>query len=303
MVSKTSPRTVLVGGATGHQGGAVVNELLARGHKAVAYVRSADSLKAQALANRGITLVEGDLADVKTLTKAMAGVDAVFSITVPFGESGIEGEIAQGKALADAAAQQRKHLVYSSVAGANVADKSVGHVNSKQVIEEYINSKDVTHTILGPVYLMENLLNFDFNQLRRDVYALPLSPGRKIDQTTVLDIASLAVYAIENPDEMIGQRVDLASDSVSGQEIVDVLTEVLGRTITYYQMPIEQVRQFAGDEVATMFQKFEEAPYHIDLQALHSRYPEVQWHSFAEWAKTLDWDKLLPKSQPSRSSS
>jgi len=45
---------------------------------------------------------------------------------------------------------------------------------------------------------------------------MPLSAGKRLDQTTVLDIAALAVYSFEHPSELAGQRIDLASDSLSG---------------------------------------------------------------------------------------
>ncbi|WP_425567748.1 hypothetical protein [Nonomuraea dietziae] len=45
----------------------------------------------------------GDLADREALTKAAKGLDAIFGLTIPFGENGAAEEIAQGRALADAA--------------------------------------------------------------------------------------------------------------------------------------------------------------------------------------------------------
>ena len=49
--------TVVVTGATGQQGGAVVKNLLERGHEVRAVTRSTDSAKARELANAGVTLV------------------------------------------------------------------------------------------------------------------------------------------------------------------------------------------------------------------------------------------------------
>ncbi|MEU8147234.1 hypothetical protein [Nonomuraea sp. NPDC048901] len=40
----------------------------------------------------------------------------------------------------------------------------------------------------------------------------------EVAQVTVLDIAGMAVYAIEHPAELVGERVDLASDRVTGEE-------------------------------------------------------------------------------------
>ncbi len=296
-MAEAKKRTVLVGGATGKQGGAVVDKLLAHGHKVIAYVQpgSKDSPKAQALVKRGVTLAMGDLSDAASLGQAASAADAIFSITVPFGPKGKAGEVEQGKALVDVAAEQGKYFVYSSIAGVfrQSNDPKVVHANSKREIEEYLTASKAPHTVIAPTYLMENTLNVGFNGLKRDIFALPLSPQRRIDQTTVLDMAGMAVYALENRDAMMSKRVEIASESVTGQQIAEVFSKLLGRHIPYVQLPIEQVRQMASEEIATMFQRFEDHPYYLEITQLHATYPEVQWHTFEQWAQTVDWKKLL----------
>jgi uncharacterized protein YbjT (DUF2867 family) len=109
----------------------------------------------------------------------------------------------------------------------------------------------------------------------------------------VLDIAALTVYAFEHPGELAGQRIDLASDSLTGAEMAGILTQVLGKTIPYQQLPIDLVRQRASNEIATMFERFEANQDYVDITRLHSRFPDIAWHDFASWAKTVDWQHLL----------
>lgn len=290
-----TPRTVLVGAATGKQGNAVANLLVEHGHNVIAYVRDGMSEKAKALELKGVKLTIGDLGDAKALAEAARGVDAIFSVTIPFGTDGLEEEIVQGKALADAAASSGAHLVYSSVAGADnmSGDAAIEHVNSKQVIEAYIKAKGIDYTIVAPFYIMENLLNFDFNQLKDGTYASPLSIDRKLDQVTVLDIAAMAVFAIEHPDRMLGQRVEVASASISGEEIVAALSKELRLTVGYYKIPMAQIRSYAGDEIADMFEEFEKGSYYTDIPALHAQYPQIKWHTLKDWVQTIDWKTLL----------
>ena len=61
---------VVVTGATGNQGGAVVKGLLERGHAVRAVTRDTDSAKARELAKAGVTLVRASLEDTAALTKA-----------------------------------------------------------------------------------------------------------------------------------------------------------------------------------------------------------------------------------------
>lgn len=285
---------VLVVGATGRQGGATADLLLERAHEVTAYVRSPESPAAQALSARGARLAAGDLADPEALAKAVAGVDAVFGLSVPFGKGGKDEEVAQGRLLVDTAARSGVHLVHSSVRGGDrTEDSDIEHADSKQQIEAYLRGRDVRATVLGPVYFIENVLDLGFSRLGDGVLANPLSPGKKLDQVTVLDIAGMAVHAIENPDELVGKRLDVASDSVTGEEAATILGEVIGREIPYWQMPLDQVRQWAGNEIADMFQRFEDNTDFVDVAALRARYLAVRWHGYADWAKTVDWDRVL----------
>lgn len=161
------------------------------------------------------------------------------------------------------------------------------------MIERYLHDRPVTATVLGPVYFMENALNLGFNRLNQRIFATPLSAAKRLDQTTVLDIAALTVHAFEHPDQLAGQRIDLASNSLSGAEIASILSHVLGRTIPYQQLPIEQVRQWAGDDLATMFGRFEANEDYVDITSLRRRFPGIRWHNFASWAETIDWQRLL----------
>ncbi|MGW0201591.1 NmrA/HSCARG family protein [Nonomuraea sp. NPDC003201] len=285
---------IVVIGATGRQGGAVADLLLRRGHEVVAYVRSEESPAAKALSAQGARLAAGDLADPDALQRACTDADAVFGLSVPFGEGGKDEEVAQGRLLVDTVARLDAHLVYSSVRGGDRLEATnVGHADSKQLIEAYLREQPVRATVLGPLYFMENALNLGFSRLGDGILANPLTPGKPLDQVSVLDIAGLAVHAIENPDELVGERIDIASDRVSGQEAARILSEVLGREIPYQQLPLDMVRQWAGEEVATMFESFENNTDFLDIETLHATYPAVRWHSYAEWAKTVDWDRVL----------
>jgi uncharacterized protein YbjT (DUF2867 family) len=130
-------------------------------------------------------------------------------------------------------------------------------VHIKQAPKGGVRERPVRATVLGPVYFMENVLNLGFSRLGEGILANPLTPGKPLDQVSVLDIAGMAVHAVENPDEFVGERIDIASDRVTGQEAARMLSEVLGREIPYQQMPLNMVRQRAGEEVAAMFENFE----------------------------------------------
>ena len=112
-------RIIAVTGATGQQGGAVARKLLAEGWKVRALTRDANKPAAQELASFGAEVAAGDMEDRAQLDAAFQGAYGVFSVQnfwLP--NVGFEGEIRQGKNVADAAkAAGVQHLVYSCVGG------------------------------------------------------------------------------------------------------------------------------------------------------------------------------------------
>ena len=283
--------TVLVTGATGKQGGAVARRLLERGHRVKALTRKADSPAAKALATLGAQVVTGSLEDRASIDRAAAGVDAVFSMSTPF-EAGMEAETRQGITVADAAKGAGAYLVYTSVGS---ADRKTGipHFDSKYVVEQHIAKIGARFSIVAPVYFMENATAFTRDQLREGVYATPLTPGRKLAQVALADIAAFSVLAIENPDRFAGKRHDIAGDDVSGNEAVEILSRVTGKKFSYFQVPMEMIRQRMGEDGAKMYEWFERTGYSFDLVALKRDFPEVGWHSFEAWAKAQDWKAIL----------
>ena len=145
-------KTVLVTGATGRQGGAVVRHMLAKGWKLRALTRKTNSHAARALARQGVEVVQGDLEDPSSVASASAGVYGVYSVQ-DFWAVGARREVQQGKNVADTAKKAGvKHFVYSSVGGAE-RNTGIPHWESKWEIEKHIRSLGLPATVLGPVTL------------------------------------------------------------------------------------------------------------------------------------------------------
>ena len=284
---------VLVTGATGKQGGAVARALLARGgHQIHAVTRDPESEAAQLLAKAGARLVEANFRSRDSLTRAMEGMDAVFAMTTFF-EEGVDAEMDQGKALIEAAgAAGAPYVVYTSVAG---ADQKTGipHFDSKYEVEKHLQTSGLAYAVVAPVYFMENMY---FPQalegLQNGVYAAALPGDRQLQQIAVDDIGSFTAMVIEQRDRFVGQRIDIGSDELDGDEQAAVLSEVLGREIRYQQVPLDALRQ-QSEEMALMYEWFDRVGYDADIMALRETYPDVGWHTFERWARSQDWAAAL----------
>ncbi len=266
-------------GATGKQGGAVLRHLQQKGFAVRALTRDPNKPEARTLVGHGTEVMRGDLNDQGSLTRALDGVDGVYSVQTRAGE-GVEGEVRQGIALADAAKRSRiSQFVYSSVAA---ADRHTGipHFESKFRVEEHLRGTGLRNTILRPVYFMENWLGMR-DRIEAGILALPLSPETRLQMIAVDDIGAFAALAFEKPGHWQGRAVELAGDELSMTELAQAFSRMTGREVRYEQVPWDQWEQKAGPEYAAMYRWFEQNGFHVDIPALRQEYPNLM--GFERW--------------------
>jgi uncharacterized protein YbjT (DUF2867 family) len=287
----TTIQSVLVTGATGQQGGAVARALLSRGHRVKALTRKPDSDGARQLAAAGAEIVAGDLGDSASVVEAASDVDTMFLMGNSY-EAGIEAETRQGIIAADAAkAAGVGHLIYSSVAD---ADKKTGipHFESKYLVEKHVAGLGIPYTISAPVAFMENFVApWSIGALSQGTHALAMPPRRVLQLVALADIGAFVSALVERREQVFGKRFDLAGDELSGEAQAKILSQAIGRPIAYQEIPIAVARQ-QSEDVALMFEWFDKVGYDADIAALRRDFPEVRWHSFADWASEFDWSVL-----------
>jgi uncharacterized protein YbjT (DUF2867 family) len=144
-MASNKDRTILVSGATGQQGGAVLRHLRERHFPVRALTRDANSPKARTLMTPGVEPVSADLDNPASLSRTLEDVYGVYSVQ-SFTDNQ-EEEVRQGNNLIDAANRAAiSHFVYSSVAA---ADESKGR------IEEHLRDAGLPYTIFRPVFYGE----------------------------------------------------------------------------------------------------------------------------------------------------
>lgn len=272
---------ILVLGATGGQGGAVATALLARSAPVRALVRDTASSRARGLATRGVDVVAGALDDRASLAAAMRGTQAVFALTTPF-EDGVDVEVTQGRAIVAAAHDARvPHLVFSSVAGADT-DSGVPHFQSKARIEAELARGEVPYTVLGPTYFFDNALG-GAQDICDGVLQLPLPADRPLQQLARPDLGAFASKVLLTPDSYAGQRIELAGDAPTPAQMADAFSDTVGRTVQHQQVPIASI---GSADMRAMWRFLNGPGYQVDLPALHAAHPDLEWTSFADWARS-----------------
>jgi uncharacterized protein YbjT (DUF2867 family) len=291
-------RSVLVSGATGRQGGAVVRHLLARGWKPRALSRNPDGAAAQELVRLGVEVVQGDLEDPASLERALRGVQGVFSVQ-DFWSVGAKREVAQGKNLADAAAKAGvEHVVYSSVGGAE-RRSGIDHWESKWEIERHIRGLGLPATMLRPVAFMENyyVAQVEIGILKGKLVD-PVRSEKTYQTIASDDIGAFAALAFARPAEFIGLELEIAGSELTNPQAAAVFSRVLGQPVKFRRLPMPLVRLAMGKEGYQMFRWFNESGFQADIAGLRRRYPEVHLHSLEEWLRAEGWHKRARRYRP-----
>ncbi|GAA3139951.1 NmrA/HSCARG family protein [Nonomuraea roseoviolacea] len=284
--------TVAVTGATGAQGGATARALLDSGHRVRALTRDPGSPAAEALKALGADVRRAGFDDRTSLDAALAGADALFAVTTPFGTD-IATEVRQGKALVDAAAAARLgHVVLTSAAHAD-RDTGVPHYESKRLVEQHLRASGVPWTVIAPAAFMDNYASgWTLDGLREGTFAWPMPADRPLTLISAADIGAFAALVLRRREEFTGRRVDIASDERTPAQMAEILTAAIGAPIAHREVPLAYVRQ-RSDDLAAMFAYFTEVGLDVDVAGLRRDHPEVGWHGFADWAAAQDWPALL----------
>ena len=257
---------ILVTGATGNQGGSVARHLLNRGKfKVRAMVRNENKPAAQALRQAGAELVKGDFDDLASLDRAMQGAYGVFSMQ-DF-RDGVETEIRQGNAVADAAkAAGVQHFVYSSVGSAE-RNTGIPHFDSKFQVEEHVRAIELPYTVLRPVFFFYNYIGMK-EMAEGGKLFLPLNPKTQLQQLSEEDYGAMVAEVLERPADFLHREVEVASVEMTMTEVATAFSHVLGKPVEYQQIPFEAFEQKAGEEVTIMFRWFERVGYEADFAML-----------------------------------
>ena len=247
-------RVIAVLGATGRQGGAVARHLLADGWQVLALTRKPDSDASGVLRSAGARVAGCDMADTDSLIRVFDGVYGVYSVQNPM-IAGHEGEVRQGKNVAEAAkATAVQHLVYGS-AGPGLRETGVDSWESKLLVADYLRSLDVPLTVLRPMAFMELMTDKDFYPAVSVWHVMPKLAGEHtlIPWLAVDDLGAIAARAFAEPAEFVGAEVPLAAEFCSIDECRRAWAAVRGRSARGFPMPVRLFERFVGKDLTTMW--------------------------------------------------
>ena len=258
---------ILITGATGFVGGHLADQLLARGDRVTALVRSPE--RARRLADLGVSLIQGDLADHQALTRAATGQDAVCHVAA------LTGAVDEAEFLAanrdgtanvvraiEAAAPHARLVYVSSMAAGGPAQRGVPKTadtpdrpvtmygRSKLAGELVVREAKVPWLILRPPTVYgprdsENLLVL-FKAARWGVVPVFGDGSMEISAVHVVDLAD----AIARATSAVGVEGKVFyvnhPEIATTRALVEMIGETQGRTVRILPLPEAVARGALG---------------------------------------------------------
>jgi uncharacterized protein YbjT (DUF2867 family) len=227
---------ILVTGATGTVGSATVAALKAR--DADLKVGSRSPEKAKAL---GAPVVELDWERPETLAGAVAGVERAFVLTPVTNE--LESVT---RAFVDAAKQAGvRHVVKLSAIGAGPEGIALGRQHG--AAEEAIQASGLDWTMLQPTSFAQNFLNhFGVDPTKDSTVYLPLGEG-KASWVDARDVGEVAATILTEDGHQGKTYVLTGPEALGVAEALAMLSEALGHTYTYVDVPEDAARKAMAD--------------------------------------------------------
>lgn len=266
-------RTVVVCGATGNQGSAVVQGLLnSQIWKVIALSRNPSSDRSQALKKKGVEVVRADMQDKASLIQVFEKAHGVFGVTQPWSynykKCDPDAEVEQGRNIVEACLQAGvKHLVFSTAVHGR-AKTGIPHIDSKLIIEEYVLESGIPYTFLQPTSFMENIGTHYF-PVKKGLVKGFVDGDAKVPYVSCVDIGIFAALAFEHPDEYLGKEIKLIGDFVSGAELCQLLSKLRqGEQFKYKTTPRLLMRIFAKEFylMRVAFEKWGRPPYPKEVE-------------------------------------
>ncbi|CCL99317.1 uncharacterized protein FIBRA_01333 [Fibroporia radiculosa] len=272
MSSISSKKLILVIGATGAQGIAVIDKLLAPSEDGSpspylvrALTRDPTHVRAKNLASKGVELVKGRFDDFKAVAAALQGAYGAYVNTDGFTVAE-EIEVWSGIRIFELAKQAGvKHYVWSNLdysfklTGYN-PEYRCSHYDGKGRVADFmqaqpsiVSGRDMTWSVVTSGPYMDMLQQGVFGPFNRRadgtfVFAAPIGQGH-VPMIALSDLGFFARYTFDNRELTSGKDLQVASDLVGWDYLVSTFKKVTGlNAVALYQPMDEWFENFSGTE-------------------------------------------------------
>ncbi|MFL6248290.1 MAG: NmrA/HSCARG family protein [Thermoanaerobaculia bacterium] len=269
-------KIIAVVGATGAQGGGLVRAIAADPNgpfTARAITRDVNSDKARELAALGVEVVAADIDDADSVRRAFEGAYGAYCVTFFWGHFSPEKELEQARIMATAARDAGvQHVIWSTLEDTRelvpLSDDrmptlqgkyKVPHFDAKGEADKIFRDAGVPVTYLLTSFYWDNFVGFGMGPARgadgKLAITLPMGDS-KLPGIAAEDIGRCAYGIFQRPD-LIGHRVGISGEHLSGSEMAASFSEIAGEEVGYNAVEPAAYRSFGfpgADDLGNMFQ-------------------------------------------------
>ena len=235
--------TILVTGATGKTGGAVVTQLLAQGFPVRAVVRTLDG-RAEALRGAGANVVVADLFDPDQLRDAMRDAQRAYYMA-PFHPHALQSAVAFAVSARDAGLES----IVQMSQWTSHRNHPVNLTRQTWLMDRFFaDLPGIAHTIVNPGMFADNFLRtMDFAALL-GVYPV-LSGDAKAAPVSNEDIARTVVAVLKDPDRHAGKSYrPTGPELLSGKQMAATVAQAVGHRVIPVSLPYSLFTKVARQE-------------------------------------------------------
>ena len=301
-------KVIAVTGATGSQGGGLVRAILndpAGGFAARVLTRHIDSERSREFAKRGAEVVVADVDNPDSLKRAFDGAYGAYCVTFFWEHFSAEREMANAKAMAEAAkAAGLRHVIWSTLEDTRKwvplednrmptlhGSYKVPHFDGKGASDHFFTDAGLPVTLLLTSFYWDNFIHFGMGPKRGPDGTLAITfpmDDKKLPGIAAEDIGKCAYAIFQNGERYIRQRVGIAGEHLTGAQMAAIFSGVLGEPVRYNSVPPEVYRSFGfpgADDLGNMFQfKRDFEPYFCGARSVEfTRRLNPELQDFRTW--------------------
>jgi uncharacterized protein YbjT (DUF2867 family) len=268
-------KIIAVVGPTGSQGGGLVRAILddeSSEFAVRAISRTPNSKKSHALREMGAEVAFGDVDDESSIEKAFRGAHGAYCVTFYWDHLSPERENADAANLAKAAKSAGvQHVIWSTLEDTRkwvpLSDSrmptlfgkyKVPHFDAKGEMDHVFIELGVPTTFLLASFYWENFIGSGPKRGADGTLALTMPIGNaKLAGIGSSDIGAAAYGMFKKGRAVIGQRIGIAGEHLTGQEMAAAMSKALGEPVKFNDIPPDVFRSFgfpAADDLGNMFQ-------------------------------------------------
>lgn len=224
---------ILVTGAAGKTGLAVLAALKQRGVKTRAFVKDDDQISNVRRAGAAEVVV-GDLLDAAVWRLATTAVSAIYHI----GPNMHPQEVRIGQLMIAAARTVGNcRVVYHSVLHPQI--REMPHHWSKLKVENILFDAGLPYTVVQPTAYMQNLLTY-LPAIKNDgILPVPYPAETRLSLVDLQDVATIAAKLLTEPGHQYATYELVGTDPLSQTAVADTFSQILQRPVEVRPIPLK----------------------------------------------------------------